>query len=176
MCLSIREVFPHTNDHFTQVAADFSLAGISPRSERNRWGVLSLPGRKKLNLPTMCPWHEKDPGEFSLSPSFSLSAPICLSGLMSSGEAQVLPITRADQGPSEWSVVCFSTVNKRWVFNGKGGKVLRWVFFMVVHAGTLNDSLSLSLSKTASLSVFFLCVCVCLYFHLHLSLPQSQSQ
>ena len=69
----------------------------------------SLPEQEQLNLPTLGLWDEKDwraPVVGNSAASRHLSVPIWLSALMGSGNGETLAqITRADQGPSDWSIV-----------------------------------------------------------------------
>lgn len=68
-------------------------------------------GVEKLNLPILGHWNEKDWGAQVLGNSSACrhpSVPFWLSVLMSSGKGRtVAQITRADQGPSDWSIVFF---------------------------------------------------------------------
>ena len=89
--------------------------GISPWSTLNILqsdrGVSLFPEQEKLNLPTLGLWDEKDwraPVVRNSAASRPLSVSIWLSALMGSGNGETLvQITRADQGPSDWSIVFF---------------------------------------------------------------------
>lgn len=124
---------------------------------------LSLPQWKTLNLLTSGLWDERDwrapcCGEFCCwSPSFCSYLVLSFNGFWE-GET-LAQITRADQGPSDWSIVFFHLSIKDEFLMEREGELCVWSppRSSVKHRQDPWVTFSLSLSPSLTLLLFFFC-------------------